>query len=98
MGQETSYLFLMLQDFSEVRAACPIWHKLVCFALFFNVGIFHKTEIASFSQLQYMLLEHFLWRIFTLAITNLYPSSELFATFSPTGSSYNLSISYRLEN
>jgi len=66
LGQETSLLFLMLQDFSEARSACPIWHKLVCFALFFNAGIFHKTEMAGFSQLQWRLLASLFWRILAL--------------------------------
>lgn len=47
----------MLQDCSEVWAACPVWNKLVCFTLFFNVGIFQKTEITSHSQLQSRLLD-----------------------------------------
>lgn len=94
LRQETSWLFLMLQDFLEVWAAPPVWHKLVCFTLFFNVGIFHKT---SFRQLQ-PCLSVFSRGFCMLAITNSHPNSKVFATTSSARGSSNLSLFAQLEN
>lgn len=74
--------------------AHPVWHKPVCFTLFFNVGIFHKT---SFRQLQ-PCLSVFSRGFCMLAITNLHPNSKVFATTSSARGSSNLSLFAQLEN
>lgn len=80
LEQEASLLFLMLQHFSEVRSTCPIWHKLVCFALFFNAGIFHKT--ASVKAAWAFVPEN--------SHLDLHPSPNVFVTFSASPCCYSL--------